>query len=107
MEIINAMTVPAAPKQKSGSASAGEGIGGGFGAEPGSKQAKEVRFTTDLVEGMLRESMYASVHPSHASASAGGGLGAQQTGGWTTGGRDGMDESSEFQAMVSYWIIYI
>ena len=84
MEIINAMTVPtsaASMKRWDHDAAAAAA------AAPEERPPREVRFTTDIVEGMLRESMHAALKP---------GLGGRT--GWA--GQQEMEDSAEFHSMV-------
>ena len=85
MEIINAMTVPtsaASMKRWDHDADAAA-------ADSEERPPREVRFTTDIVEGMLRESMHAALKP---------GLGGRT--GWA-GQQQEMEDSAEFHSMVS------
>ena len=85
MEILNAVTVPnSATTSQERFDPATSAC-----AEGRSRAEREVRFTTDLVEGMLRESMHEAAlkHP---------GLGGRT--GWTE--QQEMEESAEFHSMV-------
>ena len=94
MEIINAVTVPTSamtPSKRRDRDVDAPAAAAPWAPEGRSRAAheREVRFTTDLVEGMLRESM-------HEAALKQPGLGGRT--GWTE--QQEMDESTEFHSMV-------
>ena len=91
MEIINAVTVPNSAMTSLKPCDHDVAAAGAACSEGRSraKVEREVRFTTDLVEGMLRESM-------HEAALKQPGLGGRT--GWTE--QQEMEDSSEFHSMV-------
>ena len=92
MEIINAVTVPTSAmtsEKRCDHDATATAAAACLEGRPRAPMEREVRFTTDLVEGMLRESM-------HEAALKQPGLGGRT--GWTE--RQEMEDSAEFHSMV-------